>query len=700
MSFSSGKNLQNNVNTTEAQTLSNKTMDSTTVIESGATITTPAIIDPSRSDVKKDTLSNLQTYASTASNGQLCYATDTKKMFQVLDGALAEVGGGAGGINYITNPDAEVNADGFSNYANTTPGELPDDFGGTVNGGWSGIASTTSNPLRGSRSFTFGGIEISAGDLQGHGVYSSFVVDSADKAKKLTISFDYLIDDSSITTPVDGQLRVYIYDETNSQLIRVNGEDLQLNANSGTHYAQFQTASDSVNYRLVIHNALGMQSGDSFDVKMDNVQVGPTAIAHGTIVTDSINLTASDVTPLINLTGWGGAQLQYRRVGDYLEGSFYLRKDGVAGSGSTELRFTLPDGLEGELNTEDGFTKVGNGDYYNDSNGGFAVNLASTTEMSLWKPSAIASYKYSDVIQTQYISFNFKVKIKGWSSNAKMSEDLGGRDVVVEASGNAGTVISASNTDIDFTEYVDTTGSFNGTQFTAPETGTYLFTGSVRATASTVTDLRLYVDSVYQNFIAYEGIASDMVQFTEIVKLNKGQSASIRSGANITLSNNTQAHRLRIIKLASPQTILETETVAARYTSNSGQSISNNVEQVVIYEDIDHDTHNAYNISTGIYTIPVSGLYWIKGIATYSGLNSDASEVVVGAIWINGSEETGEIFEFSATNGVNAHSAKVSDTILLTKGDEVAIRTYQNTGTSEALTTSASRNVFSIARIK
>jgi hypothetical protein len=106
MSFSSGRNLQNNINTTEAQTLSNKTMDSTTVIQSGADIQTPAIIDPSRSDVKKDTLSNLQTYAASASNGQLCYATDSKKMFQVLDGALAEVGGGAGGINYITNPDA------------------------------------------------------------------------------------------------------------------------------------------------------------------------------------------------------------------------------------------------------------------------------------------------------------------------------------------------------------------------------------------------------------------------------------------------------------------------------------------------------------------------------------------------------------------------------------------------------------------
>ena len=190
MSFSAGKNLQNNINTTEAQTLSNKTMDSTTTIQAGATIETPSVIDPARLDVKKDTLAALEAYAATpgVTNGQLVYATDSKKMFQVLDGALAEVGGGSGGINYITNPDAEVNADGWTNYANTVAGELPDDFGGTVSGAWDNIAASTSSPLRGSKSFVFGGINSGSGDLQGHGVYSSFVIDSADQAKKLTIS--------------------------------------------------------------------------------------------------------------------------------------------------------------------------------------------------------------------------------------------------------------------------------------------------------------------------------------------------------------------------------------------------------------------------------------------------------------------------------------------------------------------------------
>jgi hypothetical protein len=65
----------------DAQTLTNKTI-------TGADIRTPV-----RSDVKQDTLANLTTYALTATNGQIVYATDEKGMFQVVDGELVGIGG-------------------------------------------------------------------------------------------------------------------------------------------------------------------------------------------------------------------------------------------------------------------------------------------------------------------------------------------------------------------------------------------------------------------------------------------------------------------------------------------------------------------------------------------------------------------------------------------------------------------------------
>jgi hypothetical protein len=69
------------VGTSDSQVLTNKTI-------TGADIRTPV-----RSDVKQDTLSNLVTYALTASNGQIVYATDEKSMYQVVDTELVGIGG-------------------------------------------------------------------------------------------------------------------------------------------------------------------------------------------------------------------------------------------------------------------------------------------------------------------------------------------------------------------------------------------------------------------------------------------------------------------------------------------------------------------------------------------------------------------------------------------------------------------------------
>jgi hypothetical protein len=73
----------NVVGTTDVQTLTNKTI-------TGASVQTPT-----RSDVKQDTRANLETYATTASNGQIVFATDEKQMFQVVDGQLVSIGGQA-----------------------------------------------------------------------------------------------------------------------------------------------------------------------------------------------------------------------------------------------------------------------------------------------------------------------------------------------------------------------------------------------------------------------------------------------------------------------------------------------------------------------------------------------------------------------------------------------------------------------------
>ena len=69
------------VGTTDTQELTNKTL-------TGASIKTPV-----RLDVKQDDLVSLTTYAATADNGQIVFATDEKKMYQVVDFQLVSIGG-------------------------------------------------------------------------------------------------------------------------------------------------------------------------------------------------------------------------------------------------------------------------------------------------------------------------------------------------------------------------------------------------------------------------------------------------------------------------------------------------------------------------------------------------------------------------------------------------------------------------------
>ena len=93
-----------------SQSLSNKTLTS-------PLINSPSIVTPSRLDAKQGLESALITYALTASNGQFCFATDTKVMYQVVDGEIVPVGSGGGGSSFTwikdTNGPVSEFIDGF-----------------------------------------------------------------------------------------------------------------------------------------------------------------------------------------------------------------------------------------------------------------------------------------------------------------------------------------------------------------------------------------------------------------------------------------------------------------------------------------------------------------------------------------------------------------------------------------------------------
>ncbi len=138
----------NVVGTTDSQTLTNKTIQ-------GASIETPT-----RLDVKQDTEDNLETYAATASNGQLCFATDTKVMYQVLDSALVPLGAGSGGSYdtfYQENFDQTDAAD--LTFGNDT------DFLGTTSNETAQAGDETTTPISGAQSLNYTQVLSSVNDF-------------------------------------------------------------------------------------------------------------------------------------------------------------------------------------------------------------------------------------------------------------------------------------------------------------------------------------------------------------------------------------------------------------------------------------------------------------------------------------------------------------------------------------------------------
>lgn len=689
MSFSSGKNLQNNINTTENQTLSNKTLDNTNAVNGApiqdSTITNASIESPSKLEMKQYAdLATAQADLASRSGGELIYVSDIKKTFQVNDDlgtkTLAEISGGQGGVNYIENSDFEQGVDGYSaSGVNFT------------------IAQTKAvgEVLRGEASAK---LSKTAVDAIGQEISVPFTVSRADLAKRLTISIEK---DASDPAYVDDDIQIYVKQDPNgsSSVIRINGEDLK--GGKGIHYAQFQTDASQTEYELVFKVNSGNLS--AYDVIIDDVKVGPTNLAFGFASHDEKSYSPT----YTNFTlGNGTEDVVYSRLGQYV----YIRGTLTFGSTSSisgEFSFSTPDGISiSSLSQRPNLGSATLLDAGTDVLNAFPSKLTDTSiKIRHWDGnngdillSATSPFTWT---AGDIISWEVLAKVDGWSSNAAMSEDLGGREVVVEGKGNDGSVVTASVSNINFTEIRDTASSWDGYVFTAPETAEYSFDGSMRSTTSVASwNIFAYIDTgsgfAQDKFVGFN-TGFNVVLFGGKIRLNKGDKLAFRSSDGFTLSNNTFQHHLTIEKSSSPQTILETETVAARCTNLSAQTITTTSWQKVTNWFVEEDTHNAFDdVTNDDYTVPVSGYYTIIGMLQWTGngigrrglrIRKNNGDTGIGALQFAGGNTT-----------INQSS---SGLLYLEKGDVITFEAYQESGGDLDLAVNTDLiNRFSIARIK
>lgn len=146
-----------------------------------------------------------------------------------------------------------------------------------------------------------------------------------------------------------------------------------------------------------------------------------------------------------------------------------------------------------------------------------------------------------------------------WGTN---SADL----LYIEAAGNAGTVISAGSTNIDFIEVLDAENAWSSNEFTAPRTSTYTLEGAVFETPAANNQIDVYKDTgggytLLRKASEIQNSQAHTFKITE--QLNAGDKLALRMITGSQLSNSTTEHWLRIKEIPTQASVVENLAASA-----------------------------------------------------------------------------------------------------------------------------------------
>jgi hypothetical protein len=282
--------------------------------------------------------------ATAAVNAIIPSQTGNSGKFLKTDGSSTSwaTAGGAGGVNFlgldttwnatnVTDRDADTSVGNWVSFADAAASTPTDLTGGTSSLTLS-RTTTAGEILNGAASFK---LVKGAVNEQGEGVSCVFNVPPAYQGKNATISIPFKVLSGSL---VSGDLKVFVYDVTNSTLITPFNNDVV--GSSGTIKATFPTAASAATpanqqYRLGLYFA--STSTTAVTLVFDDVEVGPVQVAHGPVISRGETYTPT-------LTGFGTTTVNkfiWRQSGEWLEieGSF------VAGTPTASTAaLTLPNG--------------------------------------------------------------------------------------------------------------------------------------------------------------------------------------------------------------------------------------------------------------------------------------------------------------------------------------------------------------------
>lgn len=600
-----------------SQVLTNKTIsyasNTITGVQPTSTLTT-------KGDLYAATASSTVTRLGAGSDGQILVADSTQTT------GLKWTTANSGSKNYFIYNSFENNATtGWSlgNVSLTTnfPSGVPT-FGSGASGNLS-ISAVSGSPIAGTYALSYAS---SAATTAGNFVSSdAFTIDNEDQAKILAFRFSYKVQSGTVdmSGTTSNSFGVAIYDVTNAAWIQPAGVfNLVQNSGIGIATGTFQTSSNGTSYRLLIYNA-NATSG-AVTMYFDTFFVGPQVTSIAPAMSDWVKYTPT-------ITGFGtptGLNIFSRRTGDTLEVQGYFTSGTPT---ATQAQLTLGynginanvvaadvskfnGGIVGILTVNKTSTTYFGGKVLGGAGANyvaFSQQTSTTEETTPLNGNLIAS-------SGQFVEFQFKLPIQGWSSNTISSADTDTRVIAAQFSTSTGTItnggtdaiVPLSTTNVNQGGMVFTSGA--SANIVIPVSGTYRITTTIGYTNSGITGAQTIGYKINNSATVNIGVRAAPANFDTITGYSnidlKAGDVVYMIARNPHSSNLTiDGARISIERLSGPAVVQATETVAADAYLNATTTITTNTK--VTGWAVNDNSHGAFDTTNSRFVAPVSGRY-------------------------------------------------------------------------------------------
>lgn len=606
-------------------------------------------------------------------NDSKIYLTGSAKQLSqaILDGDFS----GGSGINYITAKNADSGIGAWIVSKNTVAAATPDS--GFVTSGTSNTFVTSgTTPLRGTLSFLYTLAAL------GNQAYIPFTIDNADKGRPLRGSIDYEIASGSYS---DGSIVAWIFDVTNSVFIPCTPGNILNSGLKEVFNFEFQAASNSTSYRLLLHQAIASTAA----LRLDNFSLGPTPKFFGANIIDLGTETWVDSEA--NCT----TSVQLARVGNRVFVSGICSVTG-AFTGST-FDITLPSAYTAkstELEAFVGFAHLkdtGTNDY----NGIGYLNTSS--QLRIFVEAVGGTYGIINNIasnvpfiwaNTDKIFFQASWIVDAWQSTAIMSNDADTRSVSALYNGQPTGTINGSTDNKYPTKQDDSHSAYNVSTgvYTVPVNGKYDISvaGFISITTGSFTSvviLKNGATTLAANQLPFPtNFTNSISTFCQVngVSLKAGDTITVRFNGNGTPVFNSTAEYswFSISKVGGPSQIQASESIDVRAINSAGTSIANSGDIIVPFATESWDNQSSWVTDT--FTAPAAGKYQVKAQVWFaSATYATGNRVYIGI------QKNGAVYSYGERNVVFAiftdtFTCEVLDEVQLLVGETIKIFVSNN----------------------